>query len=77
MAPAPAFNEPEGPWQNSWIESFSGRRRDDLLNSQRDDWSSRPRSSLEDWRIGCSINGPLAAHGWFAPVEFVEPSLHP
>lgn len=34
---ATLFIDPGSPWQNAWIESFNGRRRDELLNAWRFD----------------------------------------
>jgi putative transposase len=31
------FIDPGSPWQNAWIESFSGRLRDEFLNGHRFD----------------------------------------
>lgn len=31
------FSDPGSPWQNAYVESFNGRARDELLNSERFD----------------------------------------
>jgi putative transposase len=66
------FIDPGSPWQNAWIESFNGRRRDEFLNSHRFDSLLEAKVLLEDWRIDYNMHRPHSAHGWLTPVEFVQ-----
>lgn len=52
------FIDPGSPWQNTWIESFNGRLRDELLNSWRFDSLLEARVIIEDWRIDYNANRP-------------------
>ena len=52
------FIDPGSPWQNTWIESFNGRLRDEFLNGQRFDSLLGTKVLLGDWRIIYNINRP-------------------
>jgi putative transposase len=70
------FIGPGSPWQIAWVESFSGRLRDEFLNGRRFDSLLEAKVLLEDWRIHYNNNRPHGAHGWLTPVEFVEAWLY-
>ena len=55
------------PWQNTWIESFNGRLRDELLNGWRFDSLLEARVLIEDWRRDYNTNRPHSAHGELTP----------
>jgi len=44
------FIDPGCPWQNSWVESFNGRLRDEILNSCQFGSVLEAQVVLEDWR---------------------------
>lgn len=44
------FIEPGSPWENGYIESFTGRLRDDLLNRKRFDTLLEAQVLIEMWR---------------------------
>ena len=56
--------------QNAWIEWFSGRLGDELLNSWRFDSLLEARVIIEDWRCDYNANRPHTAHGELTPAEF-------
>ena len=43
------FIDPGSPWQNAWIESFNGRRRDKHLNGRQFDSLLEAQVLTEDW----------------------------
>jgi putative transposase len=62
--------DPASPWQNAWIESFSDRLRDELLNLWRFDSLREARVIIDDWRCDYNANRPHTAHGELTPTEF-------
>lgn len=64
------FIDPGSPWQNSWIESFNGRLRDELLHLWRFESLLEARVIVEDWRADYNANRPHSAHGELTPSEF-------
>ena len=45
------FIEPGSPWENGFIESFNGKLRDELLNTELFDTLLEARVLTERWRI--------------------------
>ena len=70
------FIDPGSPWQNAWIESFSGRLRDEFLNGWTFDSLHEAQVLIEDWRIDYNLNRPHSAHGGLSPTEFVQAWLN-
>jgi transposase InsO family protein len=70
------FIDPGSPWQNAWIESFTGRLRDQLLNSWRFDSLLEARVIIDDWRCDYNANRPHSAHGQLTPTEFAPTVDH-
>jgi putative transposase len=65
------FIDPGSPWQNTWIESFNGRFRDELLNnSWQFDSLREARVIIEYWRIDYNWQRPHTAHGDLTPADF-------
>ncbi len=64
------FIDPGSPWQNAWIESFTGRFRDELPNGWHFDSLLEARVIIEDHRVDHNLNGPHTAHGDLTPTEF-------
>jgi len=67
------FIDPGSPWQNAWIESFNGRRRDELLYSWQFDSLLEARVIIEDWCLDDNINRPHTADGDLTPP--IRPGL--
>jgi len=65
-----AFIDPGSPWQQAWIESFSSRLRDGLLNPWVFDSLLEAKVIIEDWRNDYNQNRPHSAHGDLTPNEF-------
>ena len=46
----PLFIEPDGPWENGYIESFNGKMKDELLNGEIFYTLKGTRVLIEMWR---------------------------
>jgi transposase InsO family protein len=66
------FIDPRPPWQNAWMESFSGRLRHEFLNGWYFNSLLDAQVPIEDWRIDYNLNGPRSAHDGLAPTEFTQ-----
>ena len=44
------FIEPGSPWENGYIESFNGKLRDELLNSEIFTTLTEAKILIEEWR---------------------------
>jgi len=64
------FIDPGSPWQNGYIESFNGRLRDELLNSESFGSLEEARVVLEDWRVAYNRERPHSALGYKTPEAF-------
>ena len=45
------FIEPDSPWENGFIESFNGKLRDELLNTELFDTLLEARVLIERWKV--------------------------
>lgn len=63
---------PGKPIQNAFIESFNGRRRDELLNETLFSSLNQARSTLPSWRSDYNNHRPHSGLGWLTPVEFAQ-----
>ncbi|ACG72778.1 Integrase catalytic region [Anaeromyxobacter sp. K] len=66
------FIRPGKPVENAFIESFNGRLRDELLNSELFMGLHDARQKLETWRLDYNQNRPHSAIGHLTPVEFAN-----
>jgi putative transposase len=66
------FIRPGKPVENAYIESFNGRLRDELLNSELFMGLHDAREKLEAWRQDYNQNRPHSAIGHLTPVEFAN-----
>ena len=64
------FSRPGKPTDNSFIESFNGKFRDEFLNGWQFDSLLEARVLIEDWRIDYNWKRPHTAHGDLTPTEF-------
>ena len=64
----PAFIVPGSPWQNGFVESFTGKLRDELLN--REWFRSRTEANvlIERWRQFYNEQRPHSANGYKPPA---------
>jgi len=66
------FIRPGKPVENAFIESFNGRLRDELLNSELFMGLHDARQKLEAWRQDYNQNRPHSAIGHLTPTEFAN-----
>ena len=61
---------PGKPTQNTLVESFNGRLRDELLNETRFPSLDQARATLAEWRTDCNVGRPHSSIGWQTPNEY-------
>ncbi len=64
------YIDPGSPWQNPYIESFNGRVRDELLNTEEFGSLLEAQVVVEAWRMEYNTFRPHSALGGFTPAEF-------
>lgn len=67
------YIEPGSPWENSYIESFNGKFRDECLNRETFRNGAEARQVVENWRREYNEFRPHSSLGYLTPAEF---SLH-
>jgi putative transposase len=68
----PVFIEPGSPWENSFVESFNGRFRDECLDEELF-WSRGEAQVVVDWwRNVYNHERPHSSLGYETPAEFAE-----
>ncbi|ULJ72990.1 IS3 family transposase [Rhizobium gallicum] len=63
---------PGKPIQNTFIESFNGRLRGELLNETLFSSLAHARSALSNWRSDYNLHRPHSSLGWLTPAEFAQ-----
>ena len=66
------FIKPGRPIENSFIESFNGRLRDECLNVNVFHSIEEAREELEEWRIDYNTQRPHGSLGDLTPCEYAE-----
>lgn len=66
------FTRPGKPTDNSHIESFNGRLRDECLNVQQFTSLADAQAKLEAWRVDYNQARPHGSLGHLTPREFIE-----
>lgn len=64
------FIRPGKPVDNAFIESFNGKLRDELLNSELFSCLSDAQEKLEQWRIDYNLRRPHKSLNFLTPSEF-------
>ncbi len=64
------FSRPGKPVDNAYIESFSGRVRQECLNLHWFIEMEEVRSTLEIWKIEYNMLRPHSSPGYLSPVEY-------
>jgi putative transposase len=67
-----AYIEPGSPWENPFIESFNGKLRDELLDSEIFETLLEAKVLAEDFRIDYNTYRPHSSLGYLAPSKFAE-----
>ncbi|QDJ35624.1 hypothetical protein CBR67_02590 [Bordetella hinzii] len=65
-----SFIRPGKPVENAYIESFSGKFRDECLNEHWFLSLSQAKSLIEDWRVEYNTERPHSAPGYLTPEQF-------
>ena len=60
--------EPGSPWENGYVESFNGKLRDELLNSELFYTLHEARVIVEGWRQRYNTQRPHSALGYRPPA---------
>ena len=66
------YIEPGSPWENPFIESFNGRVRDELLNTEEFTSLLEAQVLAEAWRIEYNTYHPHSSLGGLIPAEYAE-----
>ena len=67
------YIEPGSPWENGYVESFSGKLRDECLNQHWFLSLDEARAVTEAWREDYNRVRPHGALGNWTPSEFARP----
>ena len=62
------YIEPGSPWENSYIESFNGQLRDELLNREIFDTLLEAKVLTEQWRQKYNTVRPHSSLGYRPPA---------
>ena len=62
------FIEPGSPWENGYIESFNGKLRDELLNTEIFTTLTEAKVLIEQWRREYNQLRPHSALGYSPPA---------
>lgn len=66
------FTRPGKPTDNSHIESFNGRLRDECLNVQQFLSLADAQAKLDTWRTDYNQQRPHGSLGHLTPSEFIQ-----
>jgi len=66
------FLDPSAPWQNSYVESFNGRLRDELINREAFATLAEARRLTRLWLVNYNEHRPHSALGYRAPSRFAR-----
>ena len=66
-----AFIEPGSPWENGYVESFNGKLRDELLNTEVFNTLAEAKVLIEQWRRHYNTVRPHSSLGYRPPAPEV------
>jgi putative transposase len=66
------FINPGSPWENSYIESFNGKLRDECLNMEIFTSIEQAKIVLEDWRLEYNNYRPHSSLGGLSPRAYMQ-----
>jgi putative transposase len=66
------YIEPGSPCENSWVESYGSRMRDELLAIEQFDLLLEAQVLIADWRIEYNTYRPHSALGMRTPAEYAD-----
>ena len=67
-----AFIEPGSPWENGYVESFNGKLRDELLNTEVFNTLAEAKVLIEQWRRHYNTVRPHSSLGYRPPAPEVK-----
>ncbi len=67
-----SYIEPGSPWENSFVESFNGRCRDELLNIEEFATLLEAQVIVEAWHVEYNTYRPHSSLGGLTPAEHAE-----
>jgi putative transposase len=67
-----SYIEPGSPWENPFVESFNGKLRDELLDTEIFETLLEAQVLAEDFRIDYNTYRPHSTLGYLAPSTFAE-----
>jgi putative transposase len=67
-----SYIEPGAPWQNPYVESFGGRRRDERLAVEAFSTLLEAKVLVQDWRIEYNTLRPHSALGYLTPTDYAK-----
>jgi transposase InsO family protein len=65
---SPLYIEPGSPWENGYVESFNGKMRNELLNTEIFYSIKEARIIIELWRVHYNTIRPHSALGYRPPA---------
>ncbi len=69
------FIRPGKPVENGYIESFNGRLRDELLNTEIFCTLAEVKEKLETWRLDYNTQRPHSSLGYRPPAEYAQRAI--
>ena len=69
------FIRPGKPVENGYIESFNGRLRDELLNTELFCTLAEAKEKLEAWRLDYNTQRPHSSLGYRPPAEYAQRTM--
>ena len=69
------FIRPGKPVENGYIESFNGRLRDELLNTELFLTLAEAKEKLEAWRLDYNTQRPHSSLGYRPPAEYAQRAM--
>ena len=69
------FIRPGKPVENGYIESFNGRLRDELLNTELFCTLAEAKEKLEAWRLDYNTQRPHRSLGYRPPAEYAHRAM--
>ena len=77
MGAKAAYIEPGSPWENGYVESFNGKLRDELLNTEVFNSLAEAKVLIEQWRVHDNTVRPHSALRYRPPAPEVMTTARP
>ena len=70
------YIEKASPWENGYVESFNGKLRDELLNSELFLSLAEARYVIDEWRLDYNHRRPHSSLNWQTPADYAAGLKH-